>query len=123
MAVNTVVPFPEFPQAIPSSETEQPQITQTQLIRVVSLKNMVAALKANLDAAEAEVRAALESGATVEPGVHVASLKESFRRNISWRDVSVRLAERLYGEGRGQAYASNVLENTKADRTVSLVVS
>ncbi len=41
----------------------------------------------------------------------------SFRRS-----VAARLAERLYGDGRGHAYAQNVLQNTKATKTLSLVV-
>ena len=42
----------------------------------------------------------------------------SFRRS-----VAVRLAERLYGDGRDHAYAANVLQNSKPSRTVALVVS
>ena len=121
MAVHTVVPFPGVPQAVPTTET--PQITQAQLDRIISLRNSIAALKAELELAEGITKSALEIGITVEPGTHVATLKESFRRNISWRDVAVRLAERLYGEGRGDAHAANVLQNTKPDRTVNLVIN
>src|SRR5687767_4843215 len=118
MAVNTVIPFPQVSQAVPIPET--PQITQAQLERIIFLRNSIAALKAELELSEGITKAALEVGVSIEPGTHIASLKECFRRNISWRDVSVRLAERLYGEGRGSAYAENVLQNTKPDRTVSL---
>lgn len=121
MAVNTVIPFPQVPQVIPLSPQEP--ITQAQLERVIQLRNAVAAFKGHLEKAESQVQTALEAGASIEPGTHVASLKESFRRNISWRDVAVRLAERLYGDGRGNAYAENVLQNTKPSRSVSLVVS
>ncbi len=39
------------------------------------------------------------------------------------RSVAVRLAERLYGDGRGHAYAENVLQNSKPSKVVSLLVS
>jgi hypothetical protein len=117
-AVPSVIPFP---QVIPSPEKQI--VTQNQLERVIQLRNAVDAFTKHLDKAESEVKTALESGAEVEPGTHVASLKETSRRNISWRDVAVRLAERLYGDGRGNAYAENVLQNTKPSRSVSLLVS
>ena len=119
MAATIVSPTPEvvpFP-------SPQEQITQAQLERVIALRNQVAALKAGLESEEADVKTALEAGTPVEPGTHVASLREGFRRTICWRDVAVRLAERLYGNERGEAYCSNVLSNTKPAKTVSLVVS
>jgi len=60
------------------------------------------------------------SGATLEPGDHRAELKENFRRNVSWKDVTVRLAKRLRMDG--EAYCSKVLNSTKPTRSVSLVI-
>ena len=122
MAVHTVEPLSRIPQVVPFP-SHQEQITQAQIERVIQLRNAVAAFKKHLDTAESEVKTALEAGAPVEPGTHVASLKESFRRNVAWRAVVERLAERLFGEGRGHAYAENVLQNTKPERSVKLVVS
>ena len=122
MAVHTVVPSPQVPQVVSFPSTQE-QITQAQLERIIALRNQAAALKADLESEEAEVKAELEAGVPIESGTHVASLKEGFRRTISWRDVAVRLAERLYGDGRGHAYAENVLQNTKPSNVVSLVVS
>ena len=120
MAATIVSPTPKV---VPLPIEARPQIHQFQLERIIALRNQVAGLAVSIETAEAEVKAALESGATVEPGTHVVSLKEIFRRCISWRDVAVRLAERLYGEGRGHAYAENVLQNSKASKVVSLIVS
>lgn len=122
MAVHTVVPLPHVPQVIPFPSPEK-KITQEQLRRIIALRNQVAALTKDLEAAEDETQTALESGVPVEPGIHVASLKESFRRNIGWREIAERLGDRLYGDGKGYAYCENVLGNTKPSRTVSLVIS
>lgn len=97
-------------------------VSQLEIITLLSLKNRARQLEAQIVEAEESVRERLESGAPVEAGEHTASLKESFRRNVAWREVSERLAERLYGEGRGEAYCENVLQNTKPSRSVSLVL-
>lgn len=107
-----VVLFPAVPAVV----------TQSELQLLLSLRNRARQLEAQIADAEKSVRDRLESGGQVEAGEHTASLKESFRRNVAWREVSERLAERLYGEGRGEAYCENVLQNTKPSRTVSLVV-
>ncbi len=99
------------------------QITQTQLERIISLRNQVSALKADLETAEAEAKTALESGVEVEAGTHVASLKEVFRRNVAWREIVSRLGDRLYGDGKGSAYCARVIASTKPSRSVQLVVS
>jgi len=70
------------PSPVPFPLKEE-QITQAQLIRVMSLRNMISALKADLDSVEAQVKTALESGATVDPGVHIAALKESPSKTVS----------------------------------------
>jgi hypothetical protein len=114
IALPSVVPFP----AAPAVE----QITQLEIAALLSLRNRARQLEAQIADAEKSVSDKLTVGASVEAGEHTASLKESFRRNVGWRDVSERLAERLYGEGRGEAYCENVLQNTKPSRSVSLVV-
>ena len=105
-----------------SFPSQQEQISQAQLTGIIGLRNTIAALKASLETAEAEVRTSLESGAEVESGVHVASLKETLRRNVAWREICERLAARLYN-GKGAAYCENVLQNTHPSKTVTLVVS
>jgi hypothetical protein len=115
---------------VPPAETEQAhaipfpqQITQVQLTRVISIRNMIESLKGDLEVVETQVKSALEAGVPIEPGVHIARLRDCFRRTVSWREVAERLAERIWGAGRGEAYCANVLEHTAPSRTVSLVVS
>jgi hypothetical protein len=105
----TVVPFPA-PQTI----------TQLELTALLSLRGRLSQIEEQVEAAEQSIKARLETGASLEPGDHRAELKENFRRNVSWKDVVVRLAERLKMDG--EAYCAKVLSSTKPSRTVSLVV-
>jgi hypothetical protein len=105
----TVIPFPA-PQAI----------TQLELTALLSLRGRLSQIEEQVEAAEQSIKARLETGASLEPGDHRAELKENFRRNVSWKDVVVRLAERLKMDG--EAYCAKVLSSTKPSRSVSLVV-
>jgi hypothetical protein len=105
----TVIPFPA-PQAI----------TQLELIAMLSLRGRLHQLQEQAETAEQSIKARLETGASLEPGNHRAELKENFRRNVSWKDVVVRLADRL--KMNGETYCAKVLSGTKPTRTVSLVV-
>lgn len=103
-----VVPFP--PQ----------QISQTELTLFLSLRGRLHQLQEQVGQAEQSIKARLEKGAIIEPGDHRAELKENFRRNVSWKDVVIRLAERL--RMNGEAYCAKVLASTKPSRSVSLVI-
>jgi hypothetical protein len=119
MATQTVSqhsPVVQFPQSVPAAE-----ISQTELIDLIEARNVLAQLKGKVESLESGVKARLEAGAPVESGVHVASLKEGFRRNVAWKDVVIRLAERL--KLNGEAYCAKVLAATKPSRTVSLEIS
>jgi len=121
MATQTVSqhsPVVQFPQSVPAAE-----IRQEKLELILLLRNESKRIDEQLKSVESEVRAALEAKAPVEPGVHVASLKESLRRNVAWREVAERLGDRLYGDGKGEPYCEKVLASTKPARTVSLIVS
>jgi hypothetical protein len=106
----TVLSFPAPPQAI----------TQLELATFLSLRGRLNQIQKNVEAAEESIKARLESGAELEPGDHRAELKENFRRNVSWKDVVVRLANRLRLDG--EAYCTKVLSSTKPTRTISLIV-
>jgi hypothetical protein len=106
----------QFPKPVPSTEP----ISQTELALLLSLRGRLHQLEEELEAAENSVTTRLEAGAGVQPGDRVAELKENLRRNVSWKDVVVRLAERLKMDG--EAYCAKVLASTKPNRTVSLVV-
>jgi hypothetical protein len=110
------------PFVIPFASKPPDEISQFEIAALLSLRNRARQIEKQIANAEESIRSRLESGATVEAGEHAAELKESFRRNVAWKEVVVRLADRLYGEDRGEAYCSNVLENTKPARTLSLVL-
>src|SRR6266849_3702161 len=104
-----VVPFPA-PQGI----------TQLELELLLSLRGRLHQLQEQVEQAEQSIKTRLEKGAILEPGDHRAELKENFRRNVSWKDVVIRLAERL--RMNGEAYCARALSSTKPSRTVSLVI-
>lgn len=104
-----VVPFPALKG-----------ITQLELELLLSLRGRLHQLQEQVESAEQSIKTRLETGATLEPGDHRAELKENFRRNVSWKAVVVRLAERLRMDG--EAYCSKVLNSTKPTRSVSLVI-
>jgi hypothetical protein len=112
-----VIAFSVSSQVLPAVE----KITQQQLSDFIEARNVLARLQERVDEIEESLRTRLEAGADVQPGVHVASLKENLRRNVAWKDVTMRLAERLDYEP--EAYCSNVLAHTKPSRTISLVVN
>jgi len=115
MATQTLPQVVSFPQSVPAVE-----ISQQDLVDLIEARNTFAKLMKHVENLEESVQTRLEAGASVEPGVHVAELRDSFRRNVSWKDVVIRLAERL--KLNGEAYCAKVLAATKPSRTVSLVV-
>lgn len=110
--ISHVVPFL---QSVPAK-----QITQLELVELIEAQNVLEQLKGRVANLESDLKARLEAGAHVEQGVHVAGLKESFRRNVAWKDVVIRLAERLKLDG--EAYCARVLAATKPSKTISLDV-
>lgn len=112
--------------SIPASVTVFPQpnprISQDELIELIEARNAAKQLDELIRTLENGIKSRLESGADVQPGVHIASLKENFRRSVEWKAVAARLAERA-GLGDGDTYCARVLTSTKPARSVSLVVS
>jgi hypothetical protein len=104
-----IVPFPA-PQAV----------TQLELATLLALRGRLHQVEAQVEEATQSIKTRFETGAFLEPGDHRAELKENFRCNVSWKDVVVRLAERLRMDG--EAYCTKVLSSTKPSRTVSLVI-
>src|SRR5256885_1117215 len=93
------------------------EITQLELTVLVSLRGRISQLEGQVEAAEQSIKDRLEVGCSVERGDHIAKLKMNSRRNVAWKDVVVRLAERLKMDG--AAYCAKVLSSTKPTRTVS----
>ena len=95
-------------------------ITQLELTMFLSLRSRLRQLEEQVKQAEQSIKTRLEHGAALEPGDHRAQLKENFRRNVSWKDVVIRLADRLCMDG--EAYCAKVLNATKPTRTISMVI-
>jgi len=110
---SAVVPFPA-----PTPVTQQ--ISQVDLEEYILLKRCAREAQERFDTKDADLRLKLETGSAVEKGVHVARLEERFRKNVSWKDVVIRLADRL--NLCGEAYCTKVLNSTKPTRSVSLVI-
>lgn len=108
------IPFVSRPQAVPAPEV----ISQTELAMFISLRARCHQLEKQVEQAEQSIRQRLERGAAVEEGDHAAELKEAFRRNVAWKDVAIRLADRLRLDG--EVYCARVLAGTKPTRTVSV---
>jgi hypothetical protein len=106
---SAIVPFP----------APQP-ITQLELSALLSLRGRLHQLEEQVEAAEQSIQARLEVGCSVEHGDHIAKLKTNSRRNVAWKDVVVRLAERLKMDG--AAYCARVLASTRQTKTTALVV-
>jgi hypothetical protein len=120
--VSHVVELSKSAVVIPISQSSPKQITQEDLETVMLLRNTLKQRQEQLARIEGELKVRLEAGAAVEEGVHIAELKESFRRNVAWREISELLSDRLFGEGRGAAYCDQVLDGTGPTRSVSLLV-
>ena len=114
MATQTLPHVVPFPQSVPAVKA----ITQTEVELLLSLRGRLKQLEEQVSAEEESLKTRLESGAVVEPGDHTVSLKESFRRNVSWKAIVIRLALRLKMDG--EAYCARVLAATQPSRTVSV---
>ena len=99
---------------IPSLTQSHQTVTQFDLKRHVSLSNQIDALKQELSELEQTLLTSLSGGAEVEPGSHTAQLKTTQRRNVSWKNVVIRL--------KGSGYVSQVLSHTKPMTFLKLVV-
>ena len=115
----TAKPIP-FPSPAQAPATTEP-ITQLELAALFSLRGRLLQLQQQVEAEEQSVKARLEAGAQVESGDHTARLDEHWRKSVAWKEVVIRLADRLGLDG--EAYCGNVLGNTKPTRTVFLFVT
>ena len=104
-----VVPFP----------APEP-ITQLEIAAFLSLRARLHQIQDQVSQAKQPIKARLETGGFVAPGDRRAELKENFRRNVAWKAVVIRLAERL--RLNGETHCAKVLNSTKSTRTVSVVI-
>ena len=102
-----------LPQVIPFEQSTT-EISQTELSLLVSLRNRLEQLQAQIVEAEESIKARLEAGSTVEAGLLRALLRTYQRRSVAWRAV----CERELGE----AYCKRVLAATQAETYTQLIV-
>ena len=100
--------------ATPILSQPQTVVTQFDLKRHVSLSNQIDALRREHSALEQKLTASLSNGAEVEPGSHTAQLKTTQRRNVSWKNVVIRL--------KGCGYVRQVLTHTKPKAYIKFAV-
>ncbi len=100
--------------ATPILSQPQTVVTQFDLARYASLSAQIDSLKSEHAELERQLTTALGSGADVESGAHTAQLKTSERRNVSWKNVVIRL--------KGSGYVSRILSCTKPKTYTKLVV-
>src|ERR1700722_15803639 len=93
------IPVRSAPLQFPQSESAKETISQTELGLLLSLHGRLKQLQEQIATEEESLKTRLQAGATVEPGDHFAELKENNRRNVSWKDVAIRLATRLKWDG------------------------
>ena len=119
MATQTL-PAPSVPLQFPRTNPAVETIHQTELQLLLSLRAQLARVQSQVDVAEESLKMRLQSGAIVEPGDHVADLKEHSRRSVPWKEVAIRLANRLKLDG--ELYAARVLAATRPSKSYSLEV-
>lgn len=112
MATQRVSAF-QFPSQPSPKKAER--VTQDRLAEIIMLRQQIESLEKQLGEAQTDVKAALESGAEIEPGIFRASLKITERTNVSWKSV----VERELGDD----YTRRVLAATKPDKYTHLVVT
>jgi hypothetical protein len=114
MATQTVAQHPhvvQFPQSEPAAEI----ISQTELALLLSLRGRLAQLESQLTAEEESLKTRLQAGAVIEPGDHTAELKENSRRSVAWKEVCIRLTDRLKLDG--EMFCARVPAATKPTKT------
>jgi hypothetical protein len=87
----------------------------------ISLRGRLHQLESQVETAEQSIKQRLELGASVEPGDHVATLETSYRRNVSWKSVAERLADRF--KLNGKAFVARVIAATRPTPSVSLEIN
>jgi len=111
-----------LPRSLSVVAPQQDQITQTELVLLLSLRGRLEQLEAQMTAAQEDLKARLLGGAVVQPGDHVCRLDERSRRNVAWRAVAEDLANTVFGEGEGETYCQEILDSVPPTITVTLVV-
>jgi hypothetical protein len=120
MATQTIA----VPHVISFPAVQPPEkITQSELELLLALRHRAAQLDRQVTAAEISIMDRLRIGASVEDGQHSASIKESNRRSVGWKEIAERLAVRAFGQKKGKLYCARVLAATKPSTSFSFELS
>lgn len=111
------IPFVVPAQPSPIVET----ISQAELTLLLSLKGRLHQLSTQVESAEQSIKERLTHGASIEPGDHTATIHTGYRRNVSWKSVAERLADRF--KLNGKAFCARVLAATRPTPVVSLDIN
>src|SRR5689334_14906363 len=95
-------------------------ISQLDLEAMILLRNNLKCKQGELDSIEAELKARLEAGATVQEGVHIAELRASSRPAVAWKSVAADLADTVFGDGNGESYCEDVLNSNVPTKSTNL---
>jgi hypothetical protein len=87
----------------------------------LSLRGRLSQLESQVESAEQSIKQRLEQGASVESGDHTARLETNYRRNVSWKSVAERLANRFKLDGK--AFVARVLAATRPRPTISVEIN
>lgn len=90
------------------------KITQKTLAHYATLVNQIEQLNLEMTELKGQLIFSLEDGAKVENGPRMATVKISERRNVSWKDVVIRI--------KSLGYVAQVLAATKPQTIRKLVV-
>jgi len=116
VSATKAIPFVVPAQPSPNVEP----ISQNELTLLLSLRGRLSQLESQVETAEESIKERLASGASVEPGDHTATIGTSYRRNVSWKAVTERLAYRFKLDGK--AFCARVLAATRPSPSVSLEI-
>ncbi|MHB8539816.1 MAG: hypothetical protein ACYDCD_02590 [Candidatus Acidiferrales bacterium] len=105
--------------AMPSPVLEIPQ---SELESIIWIERRITNMQVELDQKRDNVKAMLQSGVRVAEGEHTASLKDTGRRTVAWREKAEELADRIFGTGRGAGWADNVMKHTAKSESWKVVV-
>jgi hypothetical protein len=116
MATQTITVPLQFPQSVPARK-----ISQQELTGLIEARNTIAELEKYAKSLEGSLKSRLQSGAAVEPGVHVAEVNQHSRRSPAWKEVAASLARTLGFDP--DEYCSNVITTTKPSVWFSLDIN
>jgi len=98
------------------------KVAQDILQEILQKRSAISAAEAELETLESQVFDALQSGASIAPGLFTAEIKISERRTTAWRQRAEEFVDEIRGKGEGVKWSERVVAATKPSATEKLVV-